>query len=249
MLGVVGLVLLPQPWPKRFLVALARVGVRGARASYRPRTSDELRVTFLAVGHGGCVVIETPDGRVLPLRCRHHVRAGRGAAVDRTRISGRGALTRIDEVFLSHADLDHFNGMPELLRRFPVARVTVTPSFANKSTPGVETVLAAFEKRGSRCGSRWSGERFEAGRADDRCSAPADGRAGPARGREPAEHGAAGALRRAHDPSHRRPRRGGAGDGPRAAGSAGGCDARAAPRREDRERGRCPGRAGRGCRG
>jgi len=26
---------------------------------------DELRVTFVAVGHGGCTVLETPDGRVL----------------------------------------------------------------------------------------------------------------------------------------------------------------------------------------
>jgi competence protein ComEC len=30
-----------------------------------PRSSDELRCTFLAVGHGGCAVIETPDGRTL----------------------------------------------------------------------------------------------------------------------------------------------------------------------------------------
>ena len=27
--------------------------------------SDELRCTFLAVGHGGCTVMETPDGRTL----------------------------------------------------------------------------------------------------------------------------------------------------------------------------------------
>ena len=29
------------------------------------RPPDELRVTFLAVGHGGCAVLETPDGRCM----------------------------------------------------------------------------------------------------------------------------------------------------------------------------------------
>ena len=43
------------------------------------RPSDELRMTFLAVGHGGCVVLETPDGRCL-LYDVHHRRAGCGAA-------------------------------------------------------------------------------------------------------------------------------------------------------------------------
>jgi competence protein ComEC len=38
------------------------VGLGGGAA---PRSSDELRCTFLAVGHGGCTVIETPDGRTL----------------------------------------------------------------------------------------------------------------------------------------------------------------------------------------
>ena len=46
-------------------------------------------------------------------------------------------IRRIDEVLLSHADLDHFNGLPSLLERFPVGQVTLTPSFADKNTPGV----------------------------------------------------------------------------------------------------------------
>ena len=54
-LGVAGLVLLPSPWPKRFLIAIVVWTFVGLALSYRPRTTDELRVTFLAVGHGGCV--------------------------------------------------------------------------------------------------------------------------------------------------------------------------------------------------
>jgi competence protein ComEC len=161
-LGVAGLVLLPVPWSRRCLIALLVWTFVGLAASYRARTSDELRVTFLAVGHGGCVVIETPDGRVL----LYDAGTTSGPEAVRRTIAphlwSRG-VTRIDEVFLSHADLDHFNGMPELLRRFPVGRVTVTPSFSNKSTPGVAAALAAFERHGMDVRIVSAGERFEAG--------------------------------------------------------------------------------------
>src|SRR5262249_45469047 len=71
-------------------------------------TPNELRCTFLAVGHGGCTVIETPDGRILI----YDAGAITGPDVTRRIIApylwNRG-IRRVDEVFLSHADLDHFN--------------------------------------------------------------------------------------------------------------------------------------------
>lgn len=161
-LGVALLVLLPARRTKWVLFALLAWMLVGLAASYRPRTSDELRVTFLAVGHGGCVVMETPDGRVILYD------AGTTTGPDAVRrviapyLWSRG-ITSIDEVFLSHADLDHFNGMPELLRRFPVGRITVTPSFADKSTPGVEAALATFDRREIARRVAVVGERFEVG--------------------------------------------------------------------------------------
>jgi competence protein ComEC len=161
-LGVVGLVVLPPPWPKRCLVAIAVWVLLGLVASYRPRTADEARITFLAVGHGGCVVIETPDGRVILYD------AGTAAGPDAVRrviapfLWHRG-VARIDEVFLSHADLDHFNGLPELLKRFPVGRVTHTPSFPDKATPGVAATLEALDRHGVARRVAVVGERFEAG--------------------------------------------------------------------------------------
>ena len=161
-LGVAGLVLLPPPWPKRFLIGITVWVLLGLLVSYRPRTSDEARLTFLAVGHGGCVVIETPDGRVILYD------AGTTTGPDAVRrviapfLWHRG-ISRIDEVFLSHADLDHFNGLPELLKRFPVGRVTHTPSFPDKSTPGVEAALVALERHGVARRVAVVGEKFEAG--------------------------------------------------------------------------------------
>jgi competence protein ComEC len=57
-------------------------------------------------------------------------------------------VRRIDEVFLSHADLDHFNGLPELLDRFAVGQVTLTPTFADKNTAGVQAALDALQRLG-----------------------------------------------------------------------------------------------------
>ena len=109
--------------------------------------ADELRCTFLAVGHGGCTVIETPDGRTL----LYDAGALGGPDVTRRQIAPflwhRG-IHRIDEVFLSHADLDHFNGLVEILDRFAVGQVTCTPTFADKNIEGVRETLDALRERG-----------------------------------------------------------------------------------------------------
>ena len=120
--------------------------------------ADELRCTFLAVGHGGCTVLETPDGRTL----LYDAGALGGPDVARRQIAPylwyRG-IRRIDEVFLSHADLDHFNGLCALLDRFAVGQVTHTPTFPDKNAPGVQLTLAVLErhrvpKRAVRAGDR-----------------------------------------------------------------------------------------------
>jgi competence protein ComEC len=107
--------------------------------------ADELRCTMLAVGHGGCTVLEMPDGRTV----LYDAGAMNGPDVTRRQIApflwNRG-VRRIDEMILSHADLDHFNGLPALLERFPVGQVTSTATFADKSTPGVRETLAALER-------------------------------------------------------------------------------------------------------
>ncbi|HEY7313350.1 MAG TPA: ComEC/Rec2 family competence protein [Gemmataceae bacterium] len=130
------------------LVGVAGLGwlCAGLAAGAARMPSDELRCTFLAVGHGGCTVLETPDGRTLLYD------AGSLAGPDVTRrqiapfLWQRG-VRRIDEVFLSHADLDHFNGLRDLLDRFTIGQVTYTPTFADKNTPGVQHTLEILHAR------------------------------------------------------------------------------------------------------
>jgi competence protein ComEC len=118
----------------------------GLAAGWFRAPPDDLRCTFLAVGHGGCTVLETPDGRVL----LYDAGALGGPDVTRRQIApylwSRG-VRRIDEVFLSHADLDHFNGLPALLDRFAVGQVTLTPTFAEKATPAVHITLTVLHER------------------------------------------------------------------------------------------------------
>lgn len=157
-----GVVLLDGRWRSRLAAALAAWVVLGLFASFNRPTRDEARITFLAVGHGGCVVIETPDGRVL----LYDTGTASGPDVVRRVVApflwSRG-ISRIDEVFLSHADLDHFNGLSELLKRFPVGQVTLTPSFPEKPSPGVAVMLDSLDRHGVRRRVAAAGDRFAAG--------------------------------------------------------------------------------------
>jgi competence protein ComEC len=159
---VAGIVLFAGRWRARSLAALAAWTFLGLVLSFHRPPTDEVRFTFLAVGHGGCVVIEMPDGRVLLYD------AGTTIGPDAVRrtiapyLWHRG-VTRIDELFLSHADLDHFNGVPELLKRFPVRQATLTPSFAERPTAGVAAALAALDRHGVPRRVAKAGDRFTAG--------------------------------------------------------------------------------------
>lgn len=119
----------------------------GVALQLMPHRPGELRCTFVAVGHGGCTVIETPNGRVIV----YDAGATAGPDVTRRHIApflwSRG-IRRIDELILSHADLDHFNGVPQLADRFTIGRVVTTPSFAERSIAAVQKTLDAIDARG-----------------------------------------------------------------------------------------------------
>jgi competence protein ComEC len=144
LLGVLALEPLQRRWRWLVPAGLAWLCLGLVAASPRSAT-EELRCTFLAVGHGGCTVIETPDGRTL----LYDAGALGGPEVTQRQIAPflwQRGIRRIDEVFLSHADLDHFNGLPSLLDRFTVGRVTCTPSFRDKPLPGVGLTVATLER-------------------------------------------------------------------------------------------------------
>lgn len=140
------LILFDRSWRVRIVWAFVVWVAVALLAETRWSQPDELRVTFLAVGHGGCVVVETPDGRTLLYDAGTTLGPRSVARIIAPYLWHRG-IRRIDELFLSHADTDHFNGVTELTRRFPVGQVTMTPSFAEKPTPEVRQTLAGLADR------------------------------------------------------------------------------------------------------
>jgi competence protein ComEC len=151
-IGYIGLFafLVAEPLRRRWrwlaLTALVWVCV-GLLCTSSRALPDGVRCTFLAVGHGGCTVVEGPDGRVM----LYDAGALGGPDVTRRVIAPflwHQGIRRLDEVLLSHADLDHFNGLPGLLERFTVGQVTCTPTFADKTAPGVQVTLAAIQAHG-----------------------------------------------------------------------------------------------------
>jgi competence protein ComEC len=89
----------------------------------RPR---DMEVAFLDVGHGTSVVVITPEGRTLLYDAGGMGSPERATEAVSHYLWSRG-MRKIDGVILSHADVDHYNGLPGLVDRFPVGRVFVSP--------------------------------------------------------------------------------------------------------------------------
>lgn len=120
------LVLWPRVrWAPLCSVVAIWVAVGLAAAGWNTH-DDKLRCTFLAVGHGTCVVLELPGGETMLYD------AGSLGSPDRvTRtiadfLWSRG-ITHLDAIVISHADVDHYNALPGLLERFPIGIVYVSP--------------------------------------------------------------------------------------------------------------------------
>ncbi len=120
-----------------------------------------LRCTLLSVGHGEAIVLELPDGHTVLYDAG---RMGGPTACCRI-ISGylwsRG-LTHVDAVVLSHADSDHYNALPELLERFSVGTVYVSPVMFDEQNASIRFLHDAIERakvpiRVIACGDRLSG--------------------------------------------------------------------------------------------
>jgi competence protein ComEC len=137
--------------------SLARAWTRG----------DELRCSFVAVGHGTCVVLQTPDGQTLLYDAgmlgppEYATQTVAGYLWDR-------GLWRIDAILLSHADVDHYNAVPGLVERFRVGTVYVSPLMfdefgATGPTRGPEMLRLAIAQASVPIREIWSGDRLRVG--------------------------------------------------------------------------------------
>jgi competence protein ComEC len=116
----------------------------GAVVATRPAG---LRGVMAAMGHGCGIVFTTPTGRTLVFDAG---RLGAPAAACRSlaAVLWSERTRTIHHLVISHADVDHFNAVPELLERFAVGEVVVTEPLLASPAPAARAVLAAIGDRG-----------------------------------------------------------------------------------------------------
>lgn len=133
-------------WRSWYLRALGIWVVAGLAIGLVPNKPAGLRCTFLAMGHGCAVLLETPNGGTLLYDAGSINDALRAQQSIQNALWQRGK-SGLDGVILSHADLDHFNAVPGLLRSMSVGRLFVARSFLDFDQQGVVQVCEAAAER------------------------------------------------------------------------------------------------------
>jgi competence protein ComEC len=149
-------------WPTRRGIgwALGFWGVLGIGASLGPKRLERPEAEFLAVGHGLAIIVQGTDGQVVLFDCGRLSDPSVGRRLIAPALWERG-VRRIETLILSHADMDHINGLPDLLDRFAIGSVKVAPGFAHRDNPRAARLLDDARARGmpietTAAGDRWS---------------------------------------------------------------------------------------------
>ena len=106
--------------------------------------SEGLRCTFIAVGHGTCVLLEMPDGQNWLYDAGAMGRSQTAGHRISALLWSRG-IDRLDMVVLSHADADHYNALPYLLERFDIRVVGMTARMADQLAGDCPDLQAAID--------------------------------------------------------------------------------------------------------
>jgi competence protein ComEC len=152
---------LPTRW--RLAIASGWCGVALFVSLPLPRSANELRCTFVSVGHGCAVVLELPDGKTLLYDAG---RLGSPTAAEQS-ISNylwSRKITHLDAVIVSHADADHYNALPGLLEKVSAGAIYVGPHMFEEDTPALRVLQYSFKQSGAKLGELFAGDRL---RVDD----------------------------------------------------------------------------------
>lgn len=131
-------------------------------AGLLPARRDGLRCTFLSVGHGVGVLIELPDGRTILYDAGSLGDGNRATRTVQSALWARGH-SRLDALVVSHADVDHFNGGPKLLRTVPVGRLYIAKPFLDFEQEPVVIMCDAAKAEGVPIQIVRAGDRLDVG--------------------------------------------------------------------------------------
>jgi competence protein ComEC len=128
-----------------------------------PARRSQPEAEVLAVGHGLAVAVRSGDGRALLYDAGRMGDPHVGRRLIAPALWARG-VARLDAVILSHADMDHYDGLPDLLDRFPIGSVLVPPGFEGEANPGATALLDRVRTRGIPVRTIAEGDRWTLGR-------------------------------------------------------------------------------------
>lgn len=115
-------------------IRLLLLGLAVFAIGFSPWKGD--RVTFLDVGQGDCICVQLSSGEVYLFDCGSSSRSHIGERVLIPFLQYYG-IRKVDAVFASHADLDHVNGITELLEQCGEEGIAV----GQLVLPGIEPTL------------------------------------------------------------------------------------------------------------
>lgn len=122
----------------------------------------ELRITFIDVGHGTSVLLELPSDEIW-LYDAGHLGSGQRSHQEIASVLWQVPTARVDQLFLSHADADHYNAVPGLVERFSIGQVTAPPHFWQHLAPEVGSLRQLFQQRDIPATRLVRGEQFSSG--------------------------------------------------------------------------------------
>jgi competence protein ComEC len=159
-----GRALAPPRWQLAALCAWIVIGL--VPPLVRHWQHDGLNCSFVAVGHGTCVLLQSPTGETLLYDAGSLGSPDYATQTIASYLWHRGIM-RIDGILISHADVDHYNAVPGLLERFNVGTVYVSPmmfdGFGESGARGPEVLREAIRAAGVPIREIWAGDRLRLG--------------------------------------------------------------------------------------
>ena len=104
-----------------------------------PRPAEGIRLTVLDIGHGSAAVLEI-DGQVWLLDAGALTRSDRTTDVVCRFLWNRG-YHKVNGILISHADMDHYNAVPGIMKRMPIGEIRTSSDFLNSPAPAVQALI------------------------------------------------------------------------------------------------------------
>ncbi len=117
------------------LAAVFLVVVSSAAWGWPASPRQRLVVTVLSVGAGSATVIELPSGETVLYDAGSASPYDVGRATIVPFLKSRG-IARVDDIFISHPNLDHFSGVPSILGEMETGPIHINEYFRDLSPPG-----------------------------------------------------------------------------------------------------------------